>query len=145
MNDDFNVTRKVRKDIMIKNDKVSPLQSMFLFVLFNSRPLSGAEIVKRLEKDIGEEWVPSAGARYKILQYLESEKFIDKVVSKGQDPDDKRVSKYHLSTKGKEMVEIMSKQVNKVVAFVSDCCPEYCDNVLIVKKEDLKKDLEENI
>lgn len=128
---------------MIKNDKVSPLQSMFLFVLFNSQPLSGAEIVKRLENDIGEEWVPSAGARYKILQYLESEELIEKIISKGEDPEDKRVSKYLLSVKGKEMVETLSKQVNKVVAFVSDCCPQYCENVLIIKKEDLKKDLEE--
>ncbi|OLS26244.1 MAG: hypothetical protein HeimC3_10230 [Candidatus Heimdallarchaeota archaeon LC_3] len=127
---------------MIKNEKVSPLQSMFLFVLFNSQPLSGAEIVKRLEKDIGQEWVPSAGARYKILQYLESEKLIEKTISKGQDPVDKRVSKYRLSTKGKDMVEILSNQVSKVVAFVSDCCPQYCDNVLIIRKEDLKNDPE---
>ncbi|MHA2337462.1 MAG: helix-turn-helix transcriptional regulator [Candidatus Hodarchaeales archaeon] len=112
--------------VIIKNDKVSPLQSMFLFVLHNSEPLSGADIVKRLEDDVGKEWVPTPGARYKILQFLEQESFIEKKVGKGEDPHDKRVSKYILTPNGVEMVAELSKQMKKVYLFLSNCCPEYC-------------------
>ena len=120
--------------VIVKNDKVSPLQSMFLFVLRNSKALSGAEIVKRLEKDVGEEWVPTPGARYKILQYLEQENFIEKTIEKGEDPKDKRVSKYSLTKEGEKMVEELSKQMKKVYLFLSTCCPEYCDSVIVIKK-----------
>ncbi len=61
---------KAKAGMLGKDLGITPVQSLFLLVLYNSPSQSGSEIVQKLSDDLGDDWTPTPGATYKILQAL---------------------------------------------------------------------------
>lgn len=119
-----------------KNIEISSMESLFLLTLYNENSLSGSEILKRLEKNLGEEWSPSPGATYKTVQSLEKKELIKETTEK-ENRKDQRIRTYSLTEKGKNLVPKITQRVNKVVQFAVKCCPECCeDDSIITKREE---------
>ncbi len=121
--------------ILGKNLEITPTEALFLLVLHNQN-LSGVEIVKRVRKDLGEEWSPSAGATYKIIQSLEKAEFIQETTDTQKDDRDKRIRTYSLTEDGKSMVLKVTGRMRKMIGFVQQCCPEGDDQYILIKKSD---------
>ncbi|MHA2298751.1 MAG: PadR family transcriptional regulator [Candidatus Hodarchaeales archaeon] len=113
-----------------KKIEITPMESLFLMVLHKSVSLSGSEIVQKLKEDLGDEWSPSPGATYKIVQSLEKKGFIQET-TENEKRKDQRIRTYSLTTKGREIVPIITSRVRKVVIFISSCCPDCRDGLAI--------------
>ena len=120
-----------------KQLEITPTESLFMMILHGSPSLSGSEIVKKLNDDLGEEWSPSPGATYKIVQSLEKKGFIKETTSV-ENRDDQRIRTYSLTTKGKAIIPKVTSRVKKVVVFMEECCPGCCDGLIVVKKDEKK-------
>ena len=116
-----------------KNLKLSPTEVIFLLILKTEQSLSGSEIVQRINDQLGEDWKPTPGATYKILQSLQSKGFIIETTDNSQRKD-QRIRTYTISESGIEIIPSVSSRFNKVLVFMNDCCPGCCDNVVIQKK-----------
>ncbi len=121
--------------ILGKHLDITPTESLFLLVLHNQN-LSGTEIVKRVKEDLGEEWSPSAGATYKIIQSLEKKGYIQETTNKKEDTRDKRIRTYTLTDKGSSMVVKVTGRMRKMIGFVQQCCPEGDEEFIILKKSE---------
>ena len=106
-------------------DRTIPLtsaQSIFLMIIKGSmKPLSGSEIVERIHMRLGPNSVPTAGAVYKILNYLEENSFIEKRPSDVKRKD-KRFKTYSLTKSGGVMVKQVSDHIQKIFSFMCVCC-----------------------
>jgi len=125
--------------ILGKNLDITPTEALFLLVLHNQN-LSGTEIVKRVKDDLGEEWSPSTGATYKIIQSLEKKGLIQETTDKDEDKRDKRIRTYNLTDKGKSMVLKVTGRMRKMIGFVQQCCPEGAEEIIILKKSEKNSD-----
>ena len=123
-----------------KNLKLSPTEIIFLLILKTEQSLSGSEIVQRIDDQLGEDWKPTPGATYKILQSLQSKGFIIETTDNSHRKD-QRIRTYSISESGTEIIPSVSSRFNKVLVFMNDCCPGCCDNVIIQKKGNSKKTL----
>ena len=111
-----------------KDLEITSMQTLFLMAMNNEEALSGSEIVEKLEKGLGEEWIPTPGARYKILQSLEERKLI-KETTEQEKRKDQRIRTYKLSSEGEEMVQKLSSRVTKLFLFMNSCCPGCCEDI----------------
>lgn len=116
-----------------KNLDVTPTESLFLLVLYNHTSLSGSEIVKYVKEDLGEEWSPTPGATYKIIQNLIEKGYIHETTKKEKKDRDKRIRTYTLTSEGNKMVVKVITRMRKMIGFVESCCPDG-EGVIIVKK-----------
>ena len=108
------------------------IQTLFLFVLHKHPSITGSQIVEVIEKEIGKDWVPTAGAIYKILKKLVKDGCIEETTSELNLPDGRKKT-YKLTTGGVSFVKQQSDRMLRLVAFLYDCCPEYSDDFKIVK------------
>lgn len=121
-----------------KNIEISPMESLFLLILYNEGSLSGSEIVKRLEGELGKDWSPSPGATYKTVQSLEKKELIAETTETVKRKD-QRIRTYSLTKRGKNLVPKVTQRVNKVVKFMVKCCPDCCEDFIVKsEKEDQK-------
>ncbi|MHA2247111.1 MAG: PadR family transcriptional regulator [Candidatus Hodarchaeales archaeon] len=116
-----------------KNLDVTPTESLFLLVLYNHTSLSGSEIVKNVKEDLGEEWSPTPGATYKIIQKLIEKEYIHETTKTEKKNRDKRIRTYTLTPEGSKMVIKVITRMRKMIGFVESCCPDG-EGVIIVKK-----------
>ncbi len=123
-----------------KQIDLSSTEALFLMVLYNSNSLSGSEIVQKLKQSLGEEWLPTPGATYKIVQSLETKGFL-KETTKKEKRKDQRIRTYALTSEGKEMIPKVGSRFRKLVTFATECCPESCEGIIIIDKRD-KSDLD---
>ncbi|MHA1968013.1 MAG: PadR family transcriptional regulator [Candidatus Hodarchaeales archaeon] len=115
-----------------KDLEVSSSESLFLLVLYNHSSLSGAEIVRSVKEDLGEEWSPTPGATYKIIQKLIGKGYLIETTEKEKKDRDKRIRKYSLTQEGKYMVSKVTIRMHKMVDFLDSCCPD--GGEIIIKK-----------
>ena len=108
------------------------IQTLFLFVLHKHPSITGSQIVEVIEKEIGKDWVPTAGAIYKILKKLVKDGCIEETTSE-LNLSDGRKKTYKLTACGLSFVKKQSDRMLRLVAFLYDCCPEYTDDFKIVK------------
>ena len=101
--------------------------------LYNHTSLSGSEIVKYVKEDLGEEWSPTPGATYKIIQNLIEKGYIHETTKKEKKDRDKRIRTYTLTSEGNKMVVKVITRMRKMIGFVESCCPDG-EGVIIVKK-----------
>ena len=106
--------------------------TLFLFVLHKHPSITGSQIVEVIEKEIGKDWVPTAGAIYKILKKLVKDGCIEETTSELNLPDGWKKT-FKLTTGGVSFVKQQSDRMLRLVAFLYDCCPEYSDDFKIVK------------
>lgn len=116
-----------------KNLAVTPTESLFLLVLYNHTSLSGSEIVKYVKDDLGDDWSPTAGATYKIIQSLIKKRYIHETTKKKEEGRDKRMRTYTLTSEGTTMVIKVITRMRKMIGFMESCCPDG-DRIIIVKK-----------
>ena len=119
-----------------KDLEVSPTESLFLLVLYNHTSLSGAEIVKNVKEQLGEEWSPTPGATYKIIQKLIEKSYINETTEKEKKERDKRIRTYSLTLEGREMVVKVIARMQKMIGFIDSCCPngDITDVRIVIKK-----------
>ena len=124
-----------------KNLDITPTEALFLLVLHNSESLAGYEIVNRLQESLGEDWSPSTGATYKIIQSLVEKGLIEEKTE--DDPNirttkdgikDQRIKTYKLTSKGSSMVLKITSRMSRVLVFIESCCPDATDFKIVVKK-----------
>lgn len=116
-----------------KSLDITPTEALFLLVLYNQN-LSGSEIVKKVKEDLGENFSPSPGATYKIIQSLDNKGLIHETTDLIKDEDrDKRIRTYTLTDEGRKMVLKVTNQVRKVIGFVEQCCPGGEERMVIIK------------
>ncbi|MHA2233136.1 MAG: PadR family transcriptional regulator [Candidatus Hodarchaeales archaeon] len=125
---------KAKAGMLGKDLGITPVQSLFLLVLYNSPSLSGSEIVQKLSDDLGDDWTPTPGATYKIIQALQKEELIQETTDT-ENRKDQRIRTYSLTDKGKAMVTTVTARVSKIVSFMNTCCPEATENIIVVKKD----------
>lgn len=106
-----------------KNLEVTPTEALFLMALHSSPSLSGSGIINKLIEDLGDDWTPSPGAVYKMIQSLEKKGFIQETTEK-EDRKDQRIRTYALTSRGREIVPKVTSRVRKIVVFMDECCPE---------------------
>lgn len=122
-----------------KDLEVSSTESLFLLVLYNHTSLSGTGIVRSVKEDLGEEWSPTPGATYKIIQKLIEKGYICETTEKKKENRDKRIRTYSLTTDGRNMVSKVILRMQKMIVFVDSCCPDGA-KVIIKKKPDSDQD-----
>ena len=118
-----------------KDLEITPMQALFLLVLHNSPSISGSEIVKQITDNLGEEWTPSAGATYKMVQSLQEKRFIEETTQE-EKRQDQRIRTYSLTVKGKEMVLSVTARVSRIVSFMATCCPEATEGIVVLKRNE---------
>ncbi|MHA1400661.1 MAG: PadR family transcriptional regulator [Candidatus Heimdallarchaeaceae archaeon] len=74
---------------------------------------------------LGNEWVPTPGATYKILQFLSKSQYIRETTDKVR-PTDKRKRTYEITATGREKVKEFVAYTSMLVKFISICCPNRC-------------------
>jgi DNA-binding PadR family transcriptional regulator len=116
-----------------KQINLTPTEALFVMALNNAGSLSGAEIVQKIGEDLGEEWLPSAGSTYKIVQSLESKGFIEETTDE-ENRSDQRIRTYSLTPEGMDMLPKVGTRFRKLILFASECCPDSCDGIIIVDK-----------
>lgn len=114
---------------------MSPTEIIFLLILKMESSLSGSEIVQRIDNQLGEEWRPTPGATYKILQSLQSKEFIIETTD-NSNRKDQRIRTYSISESGAASIPEVSSRFNKVLVFMNDCCPDSCGGIIIKDCED---------
>ena len=119
-----------------KNLDVTPMESLFLLVLYNHTSLSGTEIVRFVKEDLGEDWSPTPGATYKIIHNLIDKGYIHETTKKEKENRDKRIRTYTLTPEGSIMVIKVISRMRKMIGFIESCCPEG-NGLIIVKKAEL--------
>ena len=107
-------------------------QSLFLFVLFSNPDKSASEIVDKLEKRLGNEVVPTPGARYKILKKLEDKGLIEETTEIEQRKD-KRKRTYKITKEGSKAVKVQIERMEAMFYFITECCSGYFKNQNVVK------------
>ncbi len=107
------------------------IQTLFLFVLHKHPSMTGSEIVSMIESEIGKDWVPTAGATYKILKRLLKLGCIIETTETGNTDGRKRT--YELSSCGRAFVKDQTERMLRLVGFFYDCCPEYATDYQIIK------------
>ena len=110
--------------LILENSNITSSQSLFLFVLYSNPSLSGIQIVNKMQKKIGTDWIPTPGARYKILQKLEEKGLIEETTDY-DNRKDKRIRTYKTTSNGVEMVKSQIERMNIMLEFITDCCPDY--------------------
>jgi DNA-binding PadR family transcriptional regulator len=132
-----------------KDLEITPTQALFLIALQDaeinpdkdgsaeqgSQSLSGSEIVEKITVELGEEWKPSAGATYKIVQALETKGYIQETTEE-ENRKDQRKRTYSLTSEGREMVTKVALRAGKLFYFMASCCPEQTKAFMVVKKAD---------
>jgi len=68
--------------------------------LLKEKPMSGAEIVEKIEKETGGRWKPSPGSIYPLLAWLQ-----DKGYTKELPKEEGRMKRYKLTDKGEKFYE----------------------------------------
>ncbi|MFX0207057.1 MAG: PadR family transcriptional regulator [Candidatus Hodarchaeota archaeon] len=119
-----------------KNLDVTPTEALFLLVLYNHKNVSGTEIVNQVKEDLGEDWSPTPGATYKVLQKLLTKGFILETTNTEEEDRDQRIRTYSLTSEGNSMVIKVIARMQKVIGFVDSCCPGETDRVIIIKKQE---------
>jgi DNA-binding PadR family transcriptional regulator len=119
-----------------KNLEVTPTEALFLLVLYNHKNVSGSEIVNQVKGDLGEDWSPTPGATYKILQKLLQKGFILETTNTEEEDRDQRIRTYTLTSEGNSMVVKVISRMQKVIGFMDSCCPEGTDRIVILKKQE---------
>lgn len=119
-----------------KNIEVTPTEALFLLVLYNHKNVSGSEIVNQVKGDLGEDWSPTPGATYKILQKLFQKGFILETTNTEEEDRDQRIRTYTLTSEGNIMVVKVISRMQKVIGFMDSCCPEGTDRIVILKKQE---------
>ncbi|MFX0015987.1 MAG: PadR family transcriptional regulator [Promethearchaeota archaeon] len=122
-----------------KNLDVTPTEALFLLVLHNHNDVSGTEIVNQVKEDLGEDWSPTPGATYKILQKLLEKGFILETTNTGEEDRDQRIKTYAITSEGKTIVTKVIARMQKVIGFVDSCCPDGTDQIIVIKKSDPKE------
>ena len=107
------------------------IQTIFLFVLHKHPSITGSEIVSIIETEIGKDWVPTAGATYKILKRLLKLGCINETTV--TENTDGRKRTYELSSCGKAFVKDQTERMLRLVGFFYDCCPEYATDYQVLK------------
>lgn len=106
---------------MCRRSELTPLQFLFLVVLNTTEGrLNGAEIVKEIERNLGEDWTPSAGAVYKILQSLEDRGLIS-LLGREATPD-KRMKYYEITPEGLRVLTSYMDEEARYIKFMNRCC-----------------------
>jgi DNA-binding PadR family transcriptional regulator len=111
-----------------KGLEVTPMESFFLMILNSPTSLSGSEIVQNIKENLGINWTPSPGATYKILQSMEKKGYIEET-TKTEEREDQRIRTYSLTSRGKEILPIITKRILKIALFADSCCPNLGDEM----------------
>ncbi|MEM2088116.1 MAG: PadR family transcriptional regulator [Thermoproteota archaeon] len=84
--------------------------------MLSKKPMSGSEIMDKIEETTRGEWRPSPGSIYPLLTWLQEKGFV-KVLPK----DENGVKRYELTTKGRELLEergkIRERLLEKMTSF----------------------------
>lgn len=127
-----------------KGLEVTPMESFFLMILNNPTSLSGSEIVQNIKENLGINWTPSPGATYKILKSMEKKGYIEET-TKVEEREDQRIRTYALTSRGKEILPIITKRILKIALFADSCCPnlreEKGESIRIIRIDKSKEDL----
>ena len=124
-----------------KNLEITPTEALFLLVLHNSEPLAGYTIVSRLQESLGDDWSPSTGATYKIIQSLVEKRLIEEqaevdsnIRTTKEGSKDQRIKTYVLTSEGADMVLKVTARMSRILGFIESCCPDATDFKIVVKK-----------
>ena len=113
-----------------KNLNLSPTEIIFLLILKMEKSLTGSQIVQRITDQLGEDWKPTPGATYKILQSLQSKEFILDTTNYSERKDQRKKT-YSISELGDSSIPEVSSRFNKVMVFMNDCVPGCCEGTII--------------
>ncbi|MEM3466147.1 MAG: PadR family transcriptional regulator [Candidatus Jordarchaeales archaeon] len=84
--------------------------------MLSEKPMSGSEIMDRIEEKTHESWRPSPGSIYPLLTWLQEKGFI-----KALPRDESGIKRYELTEKGKKLLEdknkIKERLVERMVSF----------------------------
>ena len=115
-----------------KDLNITSAETLFMLALKASGSISGSEIVKKITNELGEEWIPTPGATYKILQSLQKKELIQET-TESEEIEDQRIRVYKLTEKGRENADILCQRITKLFIFMNSCCPGCCDGVISVQ------------
>ncbi|MFX0086870.1 MAG: PadR family transcriptional regulator [Candidatus Hodarchaeota archaeon] len=118
-----------------KDLEITPTESLFLLILFNDENLSGSDIIKSVKDDLGEEWSPTPGATYKIIQKLIEKNYISETTEIEKKDRDKRIRTYSLTHEGRKMVVKVIARIQRMVGFIDSCCPNGGPIVIFKRSE----------
>ncbi|MHA1942533.1 MAG: PadR family transcriptional regulator [Candidatus Hodarchaeales archaeon] len=115
-----------------KKIQLTSNEAFFLMILNStsteqqdSLGLSGAEIVSQIKLELGEEWLPSPGATYKIIKSLEKKNLIEETTIDNKEGDG-RIRTYRLTMLAKDKIRLIAENLQKIIVFTNSCCPEVC-------------------
>ena len=114
------------------------IQTLFLFVLHKYPSITGSDIVSKIEKEIGNDWIKSSGTTYKILKKLLSAGCIEETTQKTNLTDGRKKT-YKLTACGTSFVQQQADRMLRLVGFLNDCCPEFTSSYTITKVCDSDK------
>ena len=117
--------------LVLENYDITSSQSLFLFVLYSNSNISASEIVEKIRSKLGNERVPTPGARYKIIQKLEEKRLIEETTNQ-ENRKDKRKRTYKTTRAGNEMVKSQIQKMEAMFEFINDCCPGYFKNPKLI-------------
>ncbi|BDC17171.1 PadR family transcriptional regulator [Acidianus sp. HS-5] len=100
------------------------LRHIILYLLYTNGPLTGAEIMEKVEESSMGMWRPSPGSVYPMIRELEVEGLIEVVKTEG-------TKKYYgLTDKGKELLEGIprDKRINNAITELESLIEYILDN-----------------
>lgn len=119
------------------------LASLILTILASKGPMTGADIMREIEKLTQGFWKPSPGAIYPALDKLHDEGLIKIVKTEGSK------NYYEITEKGKEIIspyhqyEVVIEEIDSNIRYLVENYPSLTENQKTRIKEILKKGLEE--
>ncbi len=78
-----------------------------------------------MKSELGEEWLPSPGATYKIIKSLEKKGLIEETTVDNAEGDG-RIRTYILTEPAKDKIKLIAEKLQKIIVFTNQCCPEVC-------------------
>lgn len=108
------------------------IQTLFLFVLHKYPSITGSEIISKIEREIGNDWIKSSGTTYKILKKLLCAGCIEET-TQDTNLSDGRKKTYKLTTCGTAFVQQQADRMLRLVGFLNDCCPEFTTSYKITR------------
>ncbi|MFQ5820817.1 MAG: PadR family transcriptional regulator [Candidatus Heimdallarchaeota archaeon] len=111
------MSRKVKVNENKNLGKLSPLQFLFLMIIFQHGDFISVYKIRRTIQDHLPEHEPSTGAIYKTLGELREGKLV-----KSERQKDRRIKHYRITNKGKKKLRELYIKRLRFLQFMQHCC-----------------------
>ena len=140
---------EIKKEILenLKKSKLTPLEFTILEIIFNSKELSGYDLIQHLDKHFAGIWIAQSGTIYPILSKLKNSGFLLSKQVKSVLGPLKKV--HYLSESGERILKLkvnknFGDQINFIENFLIDLASLYIhSSEEELKEEDLVKRIDE--